>query len=1191
MPIFNKNSSLGNVWGVDRWERGSREAGVSPFESSSSSSSEAPYSTVSSSSSDHSSSSSSSTVSFSSSSSSSFSSLSSSSSSSSSGDWWTPVGKPTMGWWDAGDTTTLTLRSDRYVTEWRDKAGNASFTMYPTGGTATQPDFTLNTLNNHPILTFDGVDDAMHTAAQTVPSYPDAVALVVFKPMHIADQFSTVFTRVKNNSSGWQIDAGEDTEFKGRLRSEYGDYMFHTPPVTDWCIIGLEYTTNDEMVLLENGANATNRYPLGAWEEADIRYGIARNRANNNRLSCQVAEIVIMPKVYRTRLEGYLAWKWGIEHVLPVNHPYKTKPPEGRLFSSSSSSSEAPYSTMSSSSSDNSSSSSSSEAPYSTVSSSSSSEAPYSTVSSSSSSSNSSSSISSSSGDLWTPVGRPTRAWWDISDETTLTLRDGRYVTEWRSKDGNGAITMHPFGNEDTQPDLGVETRSGHRVAYFDGVDDAMKTAAIDVPNYSDTVVLVVFKPLTVTNEYAAIYNMNADGKDFQIDAGQNSEFRGRFKSGFGTWNFGTVPITDWVMLGYEYENNNYIKLLKDGAVVAGPFTNFTEWDRTDIVYDLGVNRNEVRHLECLVAETVAMPKIYRDELEGYLAWKWGIEGSLPSNHPYKTRPPEGRLFSTSSSSSSSNSSSSEAPYSTVSSSSSSSNSSSSEAPYSTVSSSSSSSPSSSSSSEGLEDWEPVAHLSVNNRQLASTDKFDGLVGDTYDYKMIVVMQSTGSDQSLLTRFNGDAGSDYQQIMAYTSGTATGGASGMETEVALAKVSSNADFRGLSELRVIGSSGHKRTATTRLCGYISGANGLELGDYFWTNTADELTSIDLVADAANGNYTLDAYLYQRPKDGSFNREYEVVSEVNMTSRIDVDFTGLHGDTDKEYILELHDITKPVNNPCAVSVRFNGDTGSDYRREYLFNNAGALDQNTALDTSLQLTSVPDGGQQTAFIRIMAESGTKRTAFAGSAATNNYQLNQIGWWTNEVDELNYIRLFFSEAVTGRAILYKRIADTTWPMSRIDVDGDFSGGHEWTGLSADTDVIYEVFVHLQDKGSNADAIRIIFNGDTGVNYNYTVVNILDDTQDANTGATSRVYVGTPASGIPLYCRLLIYPAVGKYRPVILERGFNNGSGYLCSYGSYWWKNTSAALDRIRVYSAGSTPVKGHVEIRKLGLSTAPK
>jgi hypothetical protein len=30
----------------------------------------------------------------------------------------------------------------------------------------------------------------------------------------------------------------------------------------------------------------------------------------------------------RQKIEGYLAWQWGLEGDLPVDHPYKSAPPE-----------------------------------------------------------------------------------------------------------------------------------------------------------------------------------------------------------------------------------------------------------------------------------------------------------------------------------------------------------------------------------------------------------------------------------------------------------------------------------------------------------------------------------------------------------------------------------------------------------------------------------------------------------------------------------------------------------------------------------------------------------------------------------------------------------------------------------------------------------------------------------------------
>jgi hypothetical protein len=42
---------------------------------------------------------------------------------------------------------------------------------------------------------------------------------------------------------------------------------------------------------------------------------------------------------------------------------------------------------------------------------------------------------------------------------------------------------------------------------------------------------------------------------------------------------------------------------------------------------------------ECIVYNVVLSTN-QRQQVEGYLAWKWGLQGSLPANHPFKRWPP-----------------------------------------------------------------------------------------------------------------------------------------------------------------------------------------------------------------------------------------------------------------------------------------------------------------------------------------------------------------------------------------------------------------------------------------------------------------------------------------------------------------------------------------------------------------------
>ena len=46
---------------------------------------------------------------------------------------------------------------------------------------------------------------------------------------------------------------------------------------------------------------------------------------------CDIAEVILYNSVLTTlqvqQIEGYLAWKWGLQGNLPVGHPYKNAPP------------------------------------------------------------------------------------------------------------------------------------------------------------------------------------------------------------------------------------------------------------------------------------------------------------------------------------------------------------------------------------------------------------------------------------------------------------------------------------------------------------------------------------------------------------------------------------------------------------------------------------------------------------------------------------------------------------------------------------------------------------------------------------------------------------------------------------------------------------------------------------------------
>ncbi len=71
-------------------------------------------------------------------------------------------------------------------------------------------------------------------------------------------------------------------------------------------------------------SNRGTEIPLSALSAQGLR-GLRYNGGETS--DCQIAEVLIysktLPLAYVRKLEGYLAWKWGLQYKLPITHPYR----------------------------------------------------------------------------------------------------------------------------------------------------------------------------------------------------------------------------------------------------------------------------------------------------------------------------------------------------------------------------------------------------------------------------------------------------------------------------------------------------------------------------------------------------------------------------------------------------------------------------------------------------------------------------------------------------------------------------------------------------------------------------------------------------------------------------------------------------------------------------------------------------
>jgi hypothetical protein len=244
---------------------------------------------------------------------------------------WTPSQLTTALWLDISDSTTITTVSGG-VSEWRDKSGNlrhagqSSVTLRPT--------ITNNALNNLPLIVFDGVNDFMDipTTILQTQSKPSFFYVFVRNNAGSTDGYSPeiTFNSTNNGDNGsfhYVKSNGTGASYPMYTAGGWGNYDGAG-----------SYTNGSAEIISFATLTSTSTYTVykNGTVEGSAAAGNALTTFTGFRLAQQqgartsgisFGEIVLVlnaTTANRESIEGYLAWKWGIQSKLPSNHPYKS---------------------------------------------------------------------------------------------------------------------------------------------------------------------------------------------------------------------------------------------------------------------------------------------------------------------------------------------------------------------------------------------------------------------------------------------------------------------------------------------------------------------------------------------------------------------------------------------------------------------------------------------------------------------------------------------------------------------------------------------------------------------------------------------------------------------------------------------------------------------------------------------------
>lgn len=234
---------------------------------------------------------------------------------------WTPAYIETVAWYDAADAGTVN-ETGGAVSQWDDKSGNEYDLVQLSGG--NQPNYWTKTQNGLNVIDFDGIDDFVSYSAGIITEQPFMFACVqvcdvTLDDDTVFDSHQTVRALFRRRASGYPaIYAGNSSTF---LNSgvTIGAEAFMASGVFN----------NNSSTLLVNGGNEAGGVVLGTGYLNGITVG--ESQEGTRRFNGPICEIVIVGGAedtdLRQKIEGYLAWKWGLVDNLPANHPYKTERP------------------------------------------------------------------------------------------------------------------------------------------------------------------------------------------------------------------------------------------------------------------------------------------------------------------------------------------------------------------------------------------------------------------------------------------------------------------------------------------------------------------------------------------------------------------------------------------------------------------------------------------------------------------------------------------------------------------------------------------------------------------------------------------------------------------------------------------------------------------------------------------------
>ena len=230
--------------------------------------------------------------------------------------------------------------------------------------------------------------------------------------------------------------------------------------------------------------------------------------------------------------------------------------------------------------------------------------------------------------------------WLDGADPagTGVVPSNGTVLTSWIDKSGNSRHAT--VVNSHTVVTSAVNSKS---VVSYNG--SSYSYSSIAANTFPSAMIIFFVYKVNGAVSYCAPLTRSTGNMGYPIDQYNTA----RFLNGTGltsAWSHASATSTTLftqVILG-----TGNITEFVNGSTTSSLTSTFTYSDSASYVY-IGTRDDKVTSFngymcEAIVYNNASMTLAQRQQVEGYLAWKWGLQANLPSGHPYYSTAPTGTI-------------------------------------------------------------------------------------------------------------------------------------------------------------------------------------------------------------------------------------------------------------------------------------------------------------------------------------------------------------------------------------------------------------------------------------------------------------------------------------------------------------------------------------------------------------------